>query len=154
MILSSQHIGLALYGLKSLSIHSDVSEINTLLSTLAIKIIQSQLHSSNALSTTLTTTTLPAQSFGMSMLGIAGCSSDRVEICAILSALTPRISELNPQSCGNVLYAMHKMKSNRREVRGMLSAIARIMTITTTSFDDTPMDAQELCTALFGLQGI
>ena len=136
-LLSSKHVGIAMYGLKTLSIHHNITEIPKLISALATNIAA---HPRDPLS---------AQSLGMVMLGLSGCSSDRTDVCALLQAVIPRVSELDPQSCSNVLSSMYNMRSDQKEVRLFLREISRHMDRFTT-----PLSPSELSAAYYGLQGM
>jgi len=63
--------------------------------------------------------------------------------------ITPRISELDPQSCSNVLSSIYNMKSESREIRFFLREISKHM----DNFVK-PMTTQELSAAYYGLQGM
>jgi hypothetical protein len=135
--LSSKHVGISLYGLKTLSVYHNITEITQLIDVLSKNIA------------TQPKDLLSAQSLGMSMLGLAGCASNRTDVCSLIYALTPRISELDPQSCSNVLSSIYNMKSESREIRFFLREISKHM----DNFVK-PMTTQELSAAYYGLQGM
>ena len=53
----------------------------------------------------------------MAMLGLQFQSSNSKEVCDAIDSLSKKISELDAQAIGNVLYSLRKMSSDEVEVR-------------------------------------
>ena len=138
-MLSSQHIGNALYGLRGMS--SDVQVVKEVLKALARKIAASD-------------TVLNAQGIGNSLYGLQNMSSDVQEVKEILNALTRKIASnktvLLSQGIGNGLYGLQKMTTESQHVRSLLSIFAR--KIQKHSIED--LNLQQIGNAVYGLRNM
>jgi hypothetical protein len=81
----------------------------------------------------------------MAMLGLQEFSSQYKEVRQILTALIPRMSAVDAQGCGNILYSMKLMTSEKSEVRKFLRALAPLI-----DSCDGNLNNQELANAYFG----
>ena len=128
--LYARDAGLALFGLKS-HIEEGV-EVKEILSAITSRLSMSE-------------DIMNAKSASMAMMGLQGLTSESKEVCDLLMLLGSRIGTLDSQACGNILYSMKKMTSNKSEVRAFLAALAPKIEAC-----DEAMSSQELANAFYG----
>ena len=142
---SARATSMALYGMRFISHVHNVPEAGHLLSALAQQV------------KSLTRAGIPfnAQCSSMCMLGIQKCSPGDAQhgqaVCDILDSLANKnvMGTIDSQSIGNCLYAMSKMSSDDREVKGFLKSLTRQMKVAQLRYTD-----QEMANAFYGLQSM
>lgn len=131
--LYARDAGLALYGLKSHS--EDYPDVKQVIAAITARL-------------SLSVDIMNAKSVSMAMMGLQGLTSDSKEVCELLSLLSSRIGDLDSQACGNILYSMKKMNSQKSEVRGFLKAL-----VPKIEACEGVMSSQELANAFYGERG-
>ena len=87
------------------------------------------------------------KAMSMCMYGLKCMSSSNEVVCKLLGALRPRVSALDAQSVGNILFGMQRLSSTAPQVRAFIDTITpKIEQV------NAKLSGQEIANSFYGLQ--